>query len=86
MKLFTGSTFLILHVKNVFHYVNHVCVCVCVLANTAKVVIDIQDENDHSPVFTRSLYIGGVAEDAKTFTSVLQVQVNVFKHPCTYSM
>ncbi|CAJ1081054.1 protocadherin-15-like isoform X4 [Xyrichtys novacula] len=42
--------------------------------NTAKVVIDIQDENDHHPVFTRSLYIGGVAEDAKTFTSVLQVQ------------
>ncbi|XP_032358281.1 protocadherin-15 isoform X2 [Etheostoma spectabile] len=42
--------------------------------NTAKVVIDIQDENDHPPVFTRSLYIGGVAEDAKTFTSVLQVQ------------
>ncbi|XP_068611043.1 protocadherin-15-like [Brachionichthys hirsutus] len=42
--------------------------------NTAKVVIDIQDENDHPPVFSRSLYIGGVAEDAKTFTSVLQVQ------------
>ncbi|XP_034425619.1 protocadherin-15b isoform X2 [Hippoglossus hippoglossus] len=42
--------------------------------NTAKVMIDIQDENDHPPVFTTSLYIGGVAEDAKTFTSVLQVQ------------
>uniref|UniRef100_A0A3Q3EN27 Protocadherin-15 n=1 Tax=Labrus bergylta TaxID=56723 RepID=A0A3Q3EN27_9LABR len=42
--------------------------------NTAKVVIDILDENDHPPVFTRSLYLGGVAEDAKTFTSVLQVQ------------
>uniref|UniRef100_A0AAQ5XSB4 Protocadherin-15 n=1 Tax=Amphiprion ocellaris TaxID=80972 RepID=A0AAQ5XSB4_AMPOC len=42
--------------------------------NTAKVVIDVQDENDHPPVFTRSLYIGGVAEDAKTFTSILQVQ------------
>uniref|UniRef100_H2TD07 Protocadherin-15 n=1 Tax=Takifugu rubripes TaxID=31033 RepID=H2TD07_TAKRU len=42
--------------------------------NTAKVIIDIRDENDHQPVFTRSLYIGGVAEDAKTFTSVLQVQ------------
>ncbi|KAM9715616.1 protocadherin-15-like [Menidia menidia] len=42
--------------------------------NTAKVVIKVQDENDHPPVFTRSLYIGGVAEDAKTFTSVLQVQ------------
>ncbi|XP_077481795.1 protocadherin-15b [Stigmatopora argus] len=43
-------------------------------SNTAVVVIDIQDENDHPPVFTNSLYIGGVAEDAKTFTSVLQVQ------------
>ncbi|XP_035527225.1 protocadherin-15-like [Morone saxatilis] len=42
--------------------------------NTAKVIIDILDENDHPPVFSRSLYIGGVAEDAKTFTSVLQVQ------------
>ncbi|XP_017293900.1 protocadherin-15-like isoform X3 [Kryptolebias marmoratus] len=43
-------------------------------SNTAKVMIDVQDENDHPPVFTRPLYIGGVAEDAKTFTSVLQVQ------------
>ncbi|XP_019738894.1 protocadherin-15-like isoform X3 [Hippocampus comes] len=43
-------------------------------SNTAVVVIDVQDENDHSPVFSTSLYIGGVAEDAKTFTSVLQVQ------------
>ncbi|XP_047465769.1 protocadherin-15-like isoform X3 [Mugil cephalus] len=42
--------------------------------NTAKVVISVQDENDHPPVFTRPLYIGGVAEDAKTFTSILQVQ------------
>ncbi|XP_061564652.1 protocadherin-15-like [Cololabis saira] len=42
--------------------------------NTAKVFIDVQDENDHPPVFTRPLYIGGVAEDAKTFTSVLKVQ------------
>lgn len=43
-------------------------------SNTAKVVIDVQDENDHAPVFTKSLYIAGVTEDAKTFTSVLQVQ------------
>lgn len=53
--------------------------CFCFLANTAKVVIDVQDENDHAPVFTRPLYIGGVAEDAKTFTSVLQVQVQLHK-------
>uniref|UniRef100_A0A3P8V6C1 Protocadherin-15 n=1 Tax=Cynoglossus semilaevis TaxID=244447 RepID=A0A3P8V6C1_CYNSE len=43
-------------------------------SNTAKVLIDILDENDHFPVFTRPLYIGGVTEDAKTFTSVLRVQ------------
>ncbi|XP_037394710.1 protocadherin-15a isoform X2 [Pygocentrus nattereri] len=41
--------------------------------NTAKVFIDVQDENDHPPVFTESLYIGGVTEDTKTFTSVLKV-------------
>ncbi|KAG7462930.1 hypothetical protein MATL_G00189940 [Megalops atlanticus] len=42
--------------------------------NTAKVFIFVQDENDHAPVFTKKLYIGGVAEDTKTFTSVLQVK------------
>ncbi|XP_058242226.1 protocadherin-15a [Hemibagrus wyckioides] len=41
--------------------------------NTAKVFINVQDENDHPPVFTESLYIGGVTEDTKTFTSVLKV-------------
>ncbi|XP_059421808.1 protocadherin-15a [Carassius carassius] len=41
--------------------------------NTAKLFIDVQDENDHPPVFTRSLYIGGVTEDTKTFTTVLKV-------------
>lgn len=53
--------------------------CFCFPANTAKVVIDVQDENDHAPEFTRPLYIGGVAEDSKTFTSVLQVQVQLHK-------
>uniref|UniRef100_A0A8C1T8H0 Protocadherin-15 n=1 Tax=Cyprinus carpio TaxID=7962 RepID=A0A8C1T8H0_CYPCA len=43
-------------------------------SNTAKVFIDVQDENDHPPEFTKPFYLGGVAEDAKTFTSVLQVQ------------
>ncbi|KAI7796538.1 putative protocadherin-15 [Triplophysa rosa] len=43
-------------------------------SNTAKVFIEVHDENDHPPVFTKPLYLGGVAEDAKTFTSVLQVQ------------
>ncbi|XP_046690007.1 protocadherin-15a isoform X2 [Silurus meridionalis] len=41
--------------------------------NTARVFINVQDENDHPPVFTESLYIGGVTEDTKTFTSVLKV-------------
>nr|XP_015202388.1 PREDICTED: protocadherin-15 isoform X4 [Lepisosteus oculatus] len=43
-------------------------------SNTAKVFIEVQDENDHPPVFTKKLYLGGVAEDARTFTSVLKVQ------------
>ncbi|XP_041123541.1 protocadherin-15-like isoform X1 [Polyodon spathula] len=42
--------------------------------NTAKVFIEVQDENDHPPVFTKTFYLGGVAEDAKTFTSVLTVK------------
>ncbi|KAM3863277.1 protocadherin-15-like [Diretmus argenteus] len=41
--------------------------------NTAKVFIEVQDENDHHPVFTRKLYIGGVAEDTKTFSSVVRI-------------
>ncbi|GCB72767.1 hypothetical protein scyTo_0002178 [Scyliorhinus torazame] len=44
-------------------------------ANTAKVFIEVRDENDHAPVFTKSLYLGGVTEDAKTFTTVLRVEV-----------
>ncbi|KAF7705116.1 hypothetical protein HF521_020402 [Silurus meridionalis] len=43
-------------------------------SNTAKVFINVQDENDHPPVFTKQLYLAGVTEDAKTFTSVLQVE------------
>lgn len=44
-------------------------------ANTAKVYIDVQDENDHPPVFSRMLYIGGVTEDTKIFSSVLKIVV-----------
>lgn len=46
-----------------------------VAANTAKVFIDVQDENDHPPVFSRKLYIGGVTEDTKIFSSVLKIVV-----------
>ncbi|XP_075997829.1 protocadherin-15-like [Genypterus blacodes] len=42
-------------------------------SNTAKVYIDVQDENDHPPVFSRKLYIGGVTEDTKIFSSVLKI-------------
>ncbi|KAM6956436.1 protocadherin-15-like [Aplochiton taeniatus] len=42
-------------------------------SNTAKVFIFVEDENDHPPVFSRKLYIGGVSEDTKTFTSVLKI-------------
>ncbi|KAJ6657775.1 hypothetical protein lerEdw1_001962 [Lerista edwardsae] len=44
--------------------------------NTAKVVIEIQDENDHAPVFTRKLYIGGVSEDSRMFASVMKVKAH----------
>lgn len=44
-------------------------------ANTAKVFIEVQDENDHPPVFSRMLYIGGVTEDTKIFSSVLKIVV-----------
>ncbi|KAF0884332.1 PCD15 protein, partial [Crocuta crocuta] len=43
-------------------------------SNTAKVYIEIQDENDHPPVFQKKFYIGGVSEDARMFTSVLRVK------------
>ncbi|KFV64234.1 Protocadherin-15, partial [Dryobates pubescens] len=45
-------------------------------SNTAKVFIEVKDENDHAPVFTKKLYIGGVSEDAKMFSSVLKVKAN----------
>uniref|UniRef100_A0A7N8WPK8 Protocadherin-related 15a n=1 Tax=Mastacembelus armatus TaxID=205130 RepID=A0A7N8WPK8_9TELE len=41
--------------------------------NTAKVFIEVQDENDHPPIFSRTLYIGGVTEDTKIFSSVLKI-------------
>ncbi|KAM4702797.1 protocadherin-15 [Rhinophrynus dorsalis] len=43
-------------------------------SNTALVFIDIQDENDHAPVFSRKVYLGGVSEDARMFASVLKVK------------
>ncbi|XP_054378551.2 protocadherin-15 isoform X5 [Pongo abelii] len=43
-------------------------------SNTAKVYIEIQDENNHPPVFQKKFYIGGVSEDARMFTSVLRVK------------
>lgn len=51
-------------------------------ANTAKVFIEVQDENDHPPIFSRKLYIGGVTEDTKIFSSVLKIVVR--KHQLWY--
>uniref|UniRef100_A0A3B4AH28 Cadherin domain-containing protein n=1 Tax=Periophthalmus magnuspinnatus TaxID=409849 RepID=A0A3B4AH28_9GOBI len=45
-------------------------------SNTAKVFIEVRDENDHAPVFSRKLYIGGVTEDTKIFSSVLKIVVS----------
>ncbi|XP_040463255.1 protocadherin-15 isoform X1 [Falco naumanni] len=45
-------------------------------SNTAKVVIEVKDENDHVPVFTKKTYIGGVSEDARMFSSVLKVKAD----------
>uniref|UniRef100_A0A5F8GV29 Protocadherin-15 n=1 Tax=Monodelphis domestica TaxID=13616 RepID=A0A5F8GV29_MONDO len=43
-------------------------------SNSAKVYIEVQDENDHAPVFQKKLYIGGVSEEALMFSSVLRVK------------
>ncbi|XP_062352829.1 protocadherin-15 isoform X3 [Cinclus cinclus] len=45
-------------------------------SNTAKVFIEVKDENDHAPLFTKKMYIGGVSEDARMFSSVLKVKAN----------
>ncbi|XP_056385985.1 protocadherin-15 [Hyla sarda] len=43
-------------------------------SNTAIVYIEVQDENDHAPLFSKKLYLGGVSEDARMFASVLKVK------------
>ncbi|CAB1445688.1 unnamed protein product [Pleuronectes platessa] len=48
--------------------------------NTAKVFIEVLDENDHPPLFSRKLYIGGVTEDTKIFSSVLKIVVRKHHH------
>uniref|UniRef100_A0A8C6YCN5 Protocadherin-15 n=1 Tax=Naja naja TaxID=35670 RepID=A0A8C6YCN5_NAJNA len=45
--------------------------------NTAKIFIEVQDENDHAPIFTKKIYIGGVSEDARMFSSVIKVKVGI---------
>ncbi|KAK9400650.1 protocadherin-15 [Crotalus adamanteus] len=45
-------------------------------SNTAKIFIEIQDENDHAPIFTKKIYIGGVSEDARMFSSVIKVKAH----------
>ncbi|KAG8435552.1 hypothetical protein GDO86_013476 [Hymenochirus boettgeri] len=43
-------------------------------SNTAIVYVEVQDANDHAPVFSKKLYLGGVSEDARMFASVLKVK------------
>lgn len=45
--------------------------------------MEVQDENDHPPIFSRKLYIGGVTEDTKIFSSVLKI---VVRKPKLYSV
>uniref|UniRef100_A0A670YUT2 Protocadherin-15 n=1 Tax=Pseudonaja textilis TaxID=8673 RepID=A0A670YUT2_PSETE len=45
-------------------------------SNTAKIFIEVQDENDHAPIFTKKNYIGGVSEDARMFSSVIKVKAH----------
>lgn len=58
-----------------FIYLHLYCCFLLSAANTAKVFIYVEDENDHPPVFSRKLYIGGVTEDTKIFSSVLKIVV-----------
>lgn len=55
----------------------YACFSFPALGNTARVFIEVKDENDHAPVFTKKMYIGGVSEDAKMFSSVLKVKVRL---------
>ncbi|XP_069097078.1 protocadherin-15 [Pleurodeles waltl] len=43
-------------------------------SNTARVFVDVLDANDHAPVFSKTVYLGGVSEDARMFSSVLKVK------------
>ncbi|XP_069609642.1 protocadherin-15 [Ranitomeya imitator] len=45
-------------------------------SNTAVVYIEVRDENDHAPQFSKKLYLGGVSEDARMFASVLKVKTS----------
>ncbi|XP_069467342.1 protocadherin-15 isoform X2 [Ambystoma mexicanum] len=42
-------------------------------SNTAIVYVEVLDANDHPPVFAKKVYLGGVSEDARMFSSVLKV-------------
>lgn len=41
--------------------------------NLARVLVDVEDVNDHVPVFTSALYEGSVYESAAVGSAVLQV-------------
>lgn len=77
LRLFVCLFFALYNFNNVFILIRSTYVSFSLLGNTAKVFIEVQDENDHAPVFTKKLYIGGVSEDARMFASVLRVKVRV---------
>ncbi|XP_061421297.1 protocadherin-15 isoform X4 [Lethenteron reissneri] len=45
-------------------------------SNSAIVIVYVKDENDNAPLFNQTLYLGGVTEETRTFTSVLQVKAD----------
>ncbi|XP_075921720.1 protocadherin-15 isoform X3 [Petromyzon marinus] len=45
-------------------------------SNSAIVIVYVKDENDNAPIFNQTLYLGGVTEETRTFTSVLQVKAD----------
>lgn len=44
------------------------------LKSESKLIVRVKDENNHQPVFLKSLYIGEVSDSADTGTTVLNIQ------------